>query len=483
MSNTPTAAAPAVRPRKSARGWCGFAALLLLAQPWYCAAANLVTNGDFSAGNSGFTTQEDWWNTSRCLTSTFGRLGQGNCYDVATNPQADQPLFAQMGDHTSGAGNMMIVNGGTTGNGNSVGTTAQDVVVWSQGPIAVLQNTTYYFSVFATQLSALTYQAGVPSTMYLDINGSDSGSFGLGLTNVGTPWQRYYMRWNSGSATSAVLSVVNRINGTNRGNFALDDIEFDTTDPGTNNIAVGSLGGSATLNVTCASGACAIGSSGTLSPAPAGFPPAGNTPLTDPVFTVVTPSTPGQPVTYQLILPFIIAGPGVTIWKDGPTPDNPTPHFYNIIPDIVNPFTPPGTLVQWTITTGGLGDDNCCGPPAGVDALVIDPFVVALADTVRIDGACGSANGQAARIAPVNPNLCSAGIPSVVAGSGPWNWTCGGLNGGTTSSCSASVAAAAAAPAATATAPMLGGAAGLALIAALALGAIAAFARRRTSEG
>lgn len=53
------------------------------------------------------------------------------------------------------------------------------------------------------------------------------------------------------------------------------------------------------------------------------------------------------------------------------------------------------------------------------------------------NGVCGSANGQTLSTAPTS-NLCSVGVASAVSGSGPWNWSCAGTNGGTTASCSAS---------------------------------------------
>ena len=53
-----------------------------------------------------------------------------------------------------------------------------------------------------------------------------------------------------------------------------------------------------------------------------------------------------------------------------------------------------------------------------------------------VSGACGSANGTQASSAP-SANLCSKGTSSSVAGSGPWTWSCGGSNGGTSASCSA----------------------------------------------
>ncbi len=51
------------------------------------------------------------------------------------------------------------------------------------------------------------------------------------------------------------------------------------------------------------------------------------------------------------------------------------------------------------------------------------------------NGACGSANGASFSSAPTS-GLCSAGTASAVSGSGPWNWSCSGSNGGTAASCS-----------------------------------------------
>jgi hypothetical protein len=56
--------------------------------------------------------------------------------------------------------------------------------------------------------------------------------------------------------------------------------------------------------------------------------------------------------------------------------------------------------------------------------------------TSPVNGACGASNGQTFALAP-NTNLCSAGTGSAVAGTGPWSWSCAGLNGGTSASCTA----------------------------------------------
>jgi hypothetical protein len=52
-------------------------------------------------------------------------------------------------------------------------------------------------------------------------------------------------------------------------------------------------------------------------------------------------------------------------------------------------------------------------------------------------GACGSSNGTVLTGRP-STGLCSAGTASAVGGSGPWYWSCGGVNGGTSASCAAS---------------------------------------------
>lgn len=55
-----------------------------------------------------------------------------------------------------------------------------------------------------------------------------------------------------------------------------------------------------------------------------------------------------------------------------------------------------------------------------------------------INGVCGASNAGTFTVTPANA-LCSAGTASQVSGSGPWNWNCGGIFGGSTQSCSANI--------------------------------------------
>jgi hypothetical protein len=86
--------------------------------------------------------------------------------------------------------------------------------------------------------------------------------------------------------------------------------------------------------------------------------------------------------------------------------------------------------------SGWSGD--CTG--TGVCTVDMDTAksVTATFSLLPVDGVCGSADGQTFTSAPT-ANLCSAGTASNVTGSGPWNWTCIGLNGGGAASCSASI--------------------------------------------
>jgi prepilin-type N-terminal cleavage/methylation domain-containing protein len=53
-----------------------------------------------------------------------------------------------------------------------------------------------------------------------------------------------------------------------------------------------------------------------------------------------------------------------------------------------------------------------------------------------VNGSCGTSNGSNLNSIP-STNLCALGTATAVSGSGPWSWTCAGANTGLTDSCSA----------------------------------------------
>ena len=160
---------------------------------------NIITNGDFSAGNSGFTSQYNFANPN----TTEGE------YFVGTNPQNWNASLSPCTDHTTGNGNMLLVNGAPIG----------DVSVWNQ-TVTVTPNTNY---AFATWVQALFPPN--PAQLSFSINGGDVGT----LITASLPtctWSRFYTTWNSGNNTNASISIINKNTLVQGNDFALDDISF-----------------------------------------------------------------------------------------------------------------------------------------------------------------------------------------------------------------------------------------------------------------
>jgi hypothetical protein len=76
---------------------------------------------------------------------------------------------------------------------------------------------------------------------------------------------------------------------------------------------------------------------------------------------------------------------------------------------------------------------NCVGSKGGTTA-TCSAQLASPSPLPPVNGQCGPANGVAVNTAPTT-NLCTAGTASAVSGSGPWNWTCAGSNGGSTAVC------------------------------------------------
>jgi hypothetical protein len=183
-----------------------FSVLVVIAAALFTArsaGATSITNADFSGGNVGFSSSYIFDQTN-CLPDGM--------YFVGTDPGSCNALWGHFGDHTTGTGSMMMVNGSTV-----PGTT-----VWSEN-LDVDQNTSYTFSVwvaseFAANLAQLTFL----------IDGSPIGSPFTPSSTVGE-WTQLVAEWNAGTATNVTLGLMD-LNTMYHGNdFALDD--FTVTDP------------------------------------------------------------------------------------------------------------------------------------------------------------------------------------------------------------------------------------------------------------
>jgi gliding motility-associated-like protein len=172
---------------------------------------NLILNGDFSAGNTDFT--------SAYLFAANG--SPPGVYSVGPNSGAWLPGSPSCTDHTSGTGNMLLVNGAQqTGVG-----------VWSE-TVTVTPNTNYAFSAWLDNITTVN-----PAILQFSINGQPLGN---PLTANATPcvWNQFYTDWNSGSATTAIISIVNENTGYSGNDFALDDISFAAVNMQTDSVTI-----------------------------------------------------------------------------------------------------------------------------------------------------------------------------------------------------------------------------------------------------
>jgi hypothetical protein len=171
-------------------------------------ATNLVINGDFSMGDFGFIT--DYVNY---LPGTVPTSGVQGAYGVVTNPRNWFAPFSPCTDHTSSGGNMLVADGSTTG-------TAR--IWYSPAPITVIPGKNYTFSYFLTAVVS-----GGPAKLEVLINNVPIGPI---ATAPSSPcvWDEHSYVWNSGSNTTAIISIIDR-EAFGNNDFAIDDLYFRET--------------------------------------------------------------------------------------------------------------------------------------------------------------------------------------------------------------------------------------------------------------
>ncbi len=189
---------------------------------------NSVVNGDFSNGYTGwsFTPQTIPWTGNPPAPQADGyRIHGANSLPgdilVGTNPavQFNTGGFQTFGDHTTGTGNFLMVDG----------VCKLGVKLFTQ-TVNVAPNTNYYFSVW---INSLKDNPTNPGVLNFDIGGNNIGSNivapALGGGSPGGGWQKYEVIWNSGATSGNVVISIENQNTANCGNevdFALDDIAF-----------------------------------------------------------------------------------------------------------------------------------------------------------------------------------------------------------------------------------------------------------------
>ena len=164
-------------------------------------ATSLLYNGDFSLGDNGF-------GTSYAHASCWAE----GSYDLVSDPHDCYSSWASFGDHTTGAGSMLVVNGATIGG----------LAVWSE-TVAILPNTDYLFSAWVSSDYSVS-----PAQLGFSVNGVSLGT--TSAPSAGS-WKLFEAAWNSGLSTAASLAIVDQNLAGHGNDFALDDLAFDGPAP------------------------------------------------------------------------------------------------------------------------------------------------------------------------------------------------------------------------------------------------------------
>jgi hypothetical protein len=163
-------------------------------------SSNLVTNGDFESGNSGFTSD---------YSNSPGDLWDEGTFDAVSNPVFSHSNFSPCSDASAGSGVMLAVNGSQT----------EDAKIWCQ-TVAVEADEDYTFSTEITSVHASNV-----AILQFSINGTDLGTSFIAPTSTCT-WNQFCESWNAGVNTSADICIVNKNTASSGNDFALDNISM-----------------------------------------------------------------------------------------------------------------------------------------------------------------------------------------------------------------------------------------------------------------
>ena len=157
-------------------------------------------NGNFSSGNTGFLSNYTYNATSIWNAST---------YAVGPNPNAVHPNFGTWGDHTTGTGNYMLVNGSSTGT----------KILWRQTvslPPGAQVTMKWWMLTFVSPAGSLQ----------LKLLGTNVGGTASTPSSTGI-WQQTSRSFTAPASGSATINLVT-LSGAGSGNdFGIDDISLE----------------------------------------------------------------------------------------------------------------------------------------------------------------------------------------------------------------------------------------------------------------
>lgn len=253
-----------------------FIIVLLLGSFFPLWAQNFLVNGDFEQGGPGTGFN---FNGQGYVFLPPPYLGTTQPGDIAitTNPMNINPSgFYNRIDHTSGHGNMMVVDGGTIGGGQ---------VFWQAGSngggvCGLTSGNSYHFSYWVNSIS--TSVTGIPTQA--DIKANFSNALNVQLLNVSSlaplpnqGWQKYTLAFDA-TNTCVNIALYDDNVSFNGNEFAIDDIQLMP------------VGGPLGISVSLSRPSCSDSLSGAVVVYPSGGTPPYSFQLTGPMGTITGPN-------------------------------------------------------------------------------------------------------------------------------------------------------------------------------------------------
>jgi hypothetical protein len=188
-----------------------------------------IVNGDFELGNVGFTSGYTYHPLDYVPLTSPGigfALWDEGTYTVTTDPKLAHGYWTSFGDHTTGSGQMMVVNGDETPN----------TVVWSGQNSVPLAAGWYTFSAYVASLYPIS-----PAQLTFSVDGQPLGTT-FSASDIPGKWLKFSQTFEI-EAGSPTFSIVNLNTQPNGNDFAIDDIHLHVPEAGFYSAFALNLGG------------------------------------------------------------------------------------------------------------------------------------------------------------------------------------------------------------------------------------------------
>ena len=193
------------------------------------AEADLIVNGDFSAGATGFSSDYTLVPGGAGGFTLPGDIG------ITSDPSNGSSSgftnsYLSFGDHTTGSGQMLLVDG----DGSSLD-------IWRES-VSLAADTTYTFSYYATSPDGDTLSGSNIADLEILVNGT-AQSDTLITSQGGSPsWQLVSTDFKTGAAGSYAFSIKDLNSAAYDNDVAIDDIQLVAPEPASWALIVPGLG-------------------------------------------------------------------------------------------------------------------------------------------------------------------------------------------------------------------------------------------------